>query len=218
MIRGAGAPPLTFLLAVLASAVAWHAAARDLVETPMFRDDVLAGKKPPVEQRVPATPLVVGFDGKTAAPGRHGGILNTIIGRSRDLRLLVVYGYARLVGYDTRLNIVPDILESLDVKEGREFTLKLRKGHRWSDGHPFTSEDFRYYWEDVANNRELSPTGPPSDLMVDGEPPQFEVLDDLTVSYTWSKPNPDFLTRMAGASPLFIYRPAHYLRAYHKKY
>ena len=199
-------------------AVPWHAAARDLVETPMFRDDVIARKLPPVEQRIPVSPLVVAFDGKTAAPGRHGGTLNTIIGRSRDLRLLVVYGYARLVGYDARLNIAPDILESLDVTEGRVFTLKLRKGHRWSDGRPFTTEDFRYYWDDVANNRELSPTGPTYDLLVDGEAPKFEVLDDVTVRYTWSKPNPDFLPRMAGASPLFIYRPAHYLKAYHKKY
>ena len=41
------------------------------------------------------------------------------------------------------------------------FTLHLRPGHKWSDGAPFTTKDFRYYWEDVANDPELSPTGPP---------------------------------------------------------
>ena len=117
-----------------------------------------------------------------------------LIGRSRDTRLLVVYGYARLVGYDRNLKLVPDILESVEVKDGRIFTLKLRKGHRWSDGHPFTTEDFRYYWEDVANNKELRPTGPPTDLLVDGEPPKFE-FPDTRVRYTWSKPNPHFLPR-----------------------
>jgi peptide/nickel transport system substrate-binding protein len=44
------------------------------------------------------------------------------------------------------------------------------------------------------------------------------VLDPLTVRYTWPKPNPNFLPRLAGASPLFIYRPAHYLKKYHIKY
>ncbi len=209
---------LWFILLLL-SAAPWSGAVADkLVETPMFRDEVAAGKLPPVAKRLPNTPLVVTFDRKTAQPGRHGGTLNMIIGRSRDVRLLVVYGYARLAGYDTRLQIVPDLLESLDVNEGREFTLRLRKGHRWSDGRPFTAEDFRYYWEDVANNAELSPTGPPRELLVGGEAPRFEVLDEVTVRYTWSKPNPDFLPRMAGASPLFIYRPAQYLKKYHKKY
>ena len=181
-------------------------------ETPVLAPDVAAKKLPSVEKRLPQQPLVVDVD------GRHGGTLTTLVGRSRDTRLLVVYGYARLVGYDRSLNIVPDIVESFEVKEGRVFTFRLRKGHRWSDGHPFTAEDFRYYWEDVAGNRELSPSGPPRDLTVDGAPASFEVLNETTVRYSWPKPNPQFLPRMAGASPLFIYRPAHYLRQFHNKY
>ncbi len=180
----------------------------------MLRPEVAAGKLPPVEKRLPQQPLVVSVE----QPGRHGGTLHTLVGRSRDTRLLVVYGYARLVGYDRELNLVPDILERFEVQEGRVFTLTLRKGHRWSDGHPFTAEDFRYYWEDVANNKELSPSGPPRDLLVDGEAPHFEVLSETAVRYSWKKPNPHFLPRQAGASPLFIYRPAHYLKKLHKKY
>jgi len=197
------------LFLVLLLVPAWGMA---FEETPMFRAEVRAGKLPPVEKRLPQQPLVVDVN------GRHGGTLTTLVGRSRDTRLLVVYGYARLVGYDRELNIVPDLVESYEVKEGRIFTFRLRKGHRWSDGHPFTAEDFRYYWEDVANNRELSPAGPPRDLVVEGEPAKFEVLDETTIRYSWPKPNPQFLPRMAGASPLFIYRPAHYLRQFHKKY
>ena len=183
-------------------------------EPPMLRLDVSTGKLPPLEQRLPQPPLVV----RMAQPGRHGGTLHSLVGRSRDTRLLVVYGYARLVAYDREFNLVPDILESYEVKDGRVFTLKLRKGHRWSDGNPFTSEDFRYYWEDVATNKELSPAGPPRDLLVEEQLPKFEVLSDTVVRYTWHKPNPHFLPRQAGASPLFIYRPAHYLKPHHKKY
>ena len=187
-------------------------------EPPSLLDQVKAGKLPPVDKRVPQKPLVVPLGADGTSVGHYGGTLNTLAGRSRDTRLFTIYGYARLVGYDRNLNIVPDILESIDVKEGRIFTMTLRKGHRWSDGQPFTAEDFRYYWEDVANNKELSPSGPPRDLMVDGESPRFELLNDTTVRYSWSKPNPHFLPRMAGASPLFIFRPAHYLKQFHKKY
>lgn len=194
------------------------ASALEFIETPMLKDAVAAGKLPAVGQRVPQMPLVTKFDRASAEPGRHGGTLNMLIGRARDVRMLVVYGYARLVGYDRNLEMVADILESYEVREGRAFTFRLRKGHKWSDGTPFTTEDFRYYWEDVANNRELSPSGPPRDLLVEGEAPAFEVLDDVTLRYTWSKPNPDFLANLAGASSLFIYRPAHYLRQFHKRY
>ncbi len=123
----------------------------------MLRDDVATKKLPPVKQRLPESPLVVAMDGKTAEPGQHGGTLNMLIGRARDVRMLVVYGYARLIGYDRNLQITPDILEGIEVTEDRIFTMKLRKGHKWSDGQPFTSEDFRYYWEDVANDKDLTP-------------------------------------------------------------
>jgi len=183
----------------------------------MLKDDVAAGKLPPVEKRLPQNPRVMPLEeGKTQ--GRHGGTLQSLAGRSRDTRLFTIYGYARLVVYTPELKIVPDLAESFEAIEGRSFTFKLRKGHRWSDGHPFTTEDFRYYWEDVANNKELSPSGPPRDLLVDGEPPRVEILNDTTVRYTWKKPNPSFLPRLAGTSPLFIFRPAHYLKQFHKKY
>ncbi len=202
----------------LIAALPLVASGAQLAESEMLRATVAAGKLPPVEKRVPATPLVVPMTDPGLQPGKQGGTLNMLIGRARDVRMLVVYGYARLVGYNQKLALAPDILESFEATDDRVFTFKLRKGHRWSDGAPFTAEDFRYFWEDVASNRELSPTGPQSDLLVDGEPPKFEVLDATTVRYTWTKPNREFLPRIAGASPLYIYRPAHYLKKFHKKY
>ena len=208
---------LFFVLIGAALCAGASAAPARLVEPPSLEAEVKAGTLPPVAKRLPETPLVASLPAGAQA-GQYGGTLNMLIGRSRDVRMLVVYGYARLVGYDAKFNIVPDILESIDVKDDRVFTMKLRKGHRWSDGQPFSAEDFRYFWEDVANNKELSPTGPPSDLLVNGEAPKVEYPDKQTVRYSWSKPNPDFLPRMAGASPLFIFRPAHYLKQFHRKY
>ncbi|MFL5338202.1 MAG: ABC transporter substrate-binding protein [Geminicoccaceae bacterium] len=150
--------------------------------------------------------------------GKPGGELRSLIARSRDTRLFYVFSHARLVGYDTKLNLVPDILASFDVQDGRIFTLRLRKGHRWSDGEPFTSEDFRFYWEDVANNREVQPSGPEVQLLVRGEAPKVEIVDELTVRYSWSRPNPLFLPALAATTAVAIYRPAHYLKQFHPRY
>ena len=174
---------------------------------------------PAVHAEPPAEPSVVTFDAEKGQEiGVPGGELSTLVGRAKDTRLMVVYGYARLVGYDQDFAIQPDILKAVEVEDGRTFTLRLREGHRWSDGEPFTSEDFRYWWEDVANNMALSPTGPPAKLIVDGEPPEVTFPDPLTVRYSWSRPNPLFLPALAGATPQFIYMPAHYLKPYHENY
>ena len=135
-------PSIAFVRAAMVAAV-WASLAAPalagpatLVETPMLRAEVDAKKLPPVKQRLPDNPLVVTMDGKATELGQHGGTLNMLIGRARDVRMMMVYGYARLVGYDANLKIVPDMLESIDVKDERIFTMKLRKGHKWSDGHP----------------------------------------------------------------------------------
>ena len=112
----------------------------------------------------------------------------------------------------------PTLPKSFEVEEGRRFTFHLREGHRWSDGAPFTAEDFRYYWEDVAADAKMSKFGPPEQLLVDGEKPVVEFPDATTVRYTWSKPNPYFLPALAAAQPLEIFRPAHYLKQFHARY
>lgn len=193
------------------------AAPPELIEPPFLAEDVAAGKLPPVARRIATEPLVVRASERLSL-GVYGGDWHMLVRRAKDLKLLVVYGYSRLVCYDVNYNFVPDILKRIEVKDGRVFTFSLRKGHKWSDGHPFTSEDFRFYWEDYATNLKLAPAGPHEVLLVGGEPPRVEIIDETTVRYSWSRPNPNFLPALAGASPLFIYRPAHYLKRFHERY
>ncbi len=189
-----------------------------LQETPSLMDRVKSGALPPVDKRVPQQPRIIEQFSGPDGPGKHGGQLNMLVSATRDTRLMTIYSYTRLIVYDDKFKLHPDILESYEVKDSREFTLKLRAGHKWSDGHPFTTADFRFFWEDVANNSELSPSGPSVELMVDGKPPKVDIIDDLTIRYSWDKPNPHFIETQARAAPLFLFRPAHYMKTLHGKY
>jgi peptide/nickel transport system substrate-binding protein len=208
---------ITFSAALMHSSASLQAASAP-VEPPFFADAVAAGKLPPVAERIPEHPSVVSYDGTEKTPGRYGGTLRMLGGSAKDTRMMVIYGYARLVSYTPDFEIAPDIVESVDVEENRVFTFHLRAGHKWSDGEPFTSEDFRFYWEDMANDPEVSRFGPPKELLVDGEKPVVEFPDDLTVRYSWSKPNSFFLPALAAAQPVEIFRPAHYLKQFHAKH
>ena len=177
-----------------------------------------AGELPPLAERLPKVPRVVNLAAKGRLPGRHGGDIRMLIGGQRDIRLMTISGYARLVGFDEQLNLKADILESYEAVEDRIFTFKIREGHKWSDGSALTAEDFRYCWEDVHLNEDLSPGGVSSSLLSDGKPPVFEVIDTFTVRYSWEAPNPDFLPRIAAAQALAMVLPQAYLKQFHKKY
>lgn len=188
------------------------------IETPMLEAQVKAGTLPPVSARVPQAPRVIDLEALGRKPGVHGGTWRMLIAGQRDIRLMTMFGYARLVHFSERGELVADILDSFEVEDGRHFTLNLRPGHRWSDGQPFTSDDLRYWWESVANNKRLSPSGPPAAMVVDGKLPKLEVLGPLSVRYSWEAPNPVFLPAMAGAQPMSIFLPAHYMRQFHVAY
>ncbi|WP_208976299.1 ABC transporter substrate-binding protein [Polycladidibacter stylochi] len=188
-----------------------------LIEPPFFVNAVKAGL-PPVQQRVPTPHHVTDMQAINRQEGEYGGTLKTLVTREKDSRLMNAWGYARLLGYTPELHLKPDILRSYSVEEGRIFTFELRSNHRWSDGAPFTSQDFRFWYEDIANNDRLRPGGLPSFLLVEGKPPRFKVLSKTKFVYAWHKPNPQFLPELAKARPPFIYRPYHYLKQFHAKY
>nr|WP_274706751.1 ABC transporter substrate-binding protein [Allorhizobium sonneratiae] len=191
----------------------------DLAREPdSLKDKVASGTLPPMQARLPQTPRVITLDGPKLAPGRYGGTVRQLIGGQRDIRYMPIDSYSRLVGYDLNFNFVPDILKDFEVEEERVFTLHLRPGHRWSDGSPFTAEDFRYVFEDMFHNKELYRGGIPANLRVNGKEPVFEVLDALTLRYRWEDPNPDFLAEQASPVATRIMMPSAYLKQFHPRY
>lgn len=186
--------------------------------SPLPRRAVLAILGALALPRAAAARAAVPAPASPPVPGRAGGDLRILIPRERDIRLMSAWGYARLVGYRPDLTLVPDLAEAVEVEADRVFIFRLRAGHRWSDGAPFTAEDFRYFWQDVALNPELSPGGPPVELLAHGELPEVSFPDAQTIVYAWAGANPGFLHALAQARDPFIYRPAHYLKRFHLAY
>jgi peptide/nickel transport system substrate-binding protein len=173
---------------------------------------------PPVEERLPKTPRVLNLAERGLKPGRYGGSMRMLIGGQRDIRFMPINCYARLVGYNADLKLEADLLEAYEVENERIFTFHLREGHKWSDGSPFTADDFRYVWDDVFHEKKLAKGGPPAGLMINGKPPRFEVIDARTVRYSWDDPNPDFLADQASPSPIRLMFPAAYMKQFHTRY
>ncbi|MFY0613496.1 MAG: ABC transporter substrate-binding protein [Hyphomicrobiaceae bacterium] len=186
-------------------------------EVPYLAKAVAANELPPMRDRLPRVPRVVDPRKLGGTIGHYGGRMRWLMGKPKDLRMVAYYSYARLICYNDKYQLVPDILEKFDVEEGRRFTFYLRPGHKWSDGQPLTAEDFRYVWEDVYNDKRIG-KGVPRTMRVDGKPPEFEVIDETTVRYTWHAANPQFLSALAGTLPLVIAMPFHYVKQFHPRY
>ena len=186
-------------------------------EAPMLAERVAAGELPPVEERLPANPLVVQpldqvgvYGGELAGPSTNP----TCCGwDALEMRL------QKLLTIDTDLTtIIPNIAQSMEISDDQTtFTIHLREGHKWSDGEPFTSEDFRFYFEDVLGNTDLTPS-PGGPWAVSGELPQFEVIDETTVRYTYAEARPTLAIALGSEVGNRGFRPAHYFKQFHSDY
>lgn len=104
---------------------------------------------PPVADRLPRNPAVVhGPDGV----GRYGGVWRRATTMVNDLRTKI--GYESFVRFDPSGKIQPCLAYKWEVaNDNRVYTFYLRKGHRWSDGRPFTSEDILWACNDMNSPR-----------------------------------------------------------------
>ena len=112
-------------------------------EVPFFESQVKDGELPAIAAAPAGRPRrSPSFQWPGQVPGNYGGELTMLMSSAKDTRYLVTYGYAQLVVYDAQYKLVPNILESFEVEEGRIFTFHLRPGQKWSDGSPFTTRGF----------------------------------------------------------------------------
>lgn len=166
-------------------------------EAPSLAEMVAAGDLPPVEERLPEDPMVIKPLGEI---GKYGGTWRRgFTGPADGENMMRINNSSRLLAWDySGSYVVPSLLAGWDIQdEGRKYILYLRKGAKWSDGMPFTADDFLFWYEDVALNPDIFPS-PPPEMVIAGEPGLMEKIDDYTISYTFKEPYPLFLDILAG--------------------
>ena len=187
-------------------------------ESPLLADLVHQGRLPPVAERTGPEPVVLaGVDGV----GRYGGTWYRLATTPEDLEgiLHTRLSYTALVRWSPEgYPIVPHLAKSWTVSpDQRVWTFTLRRGLRWSDGHPFTTDDLMFWWRwEVQYFKAGSSSSGGSDyswMMHAGKLGEIEQVDALTLRFKFQDPNGLFLERLAGAVDCF--RPAHYLRQFH---
>ena len=148
-----------------------------LGEAPILAQKVAARRLPPVVGRLPKEPLVL----PVQEIGRYGGTLRRAFKGPSDWPNFIRISRTGLVRYTSDgTAIMPGIAKGWEASDGgKVWTFYLREGMKWSDGAPFTADDFVFQYEDVILNEELSPTHP-TQLVVGGELAKIEKVDRTT--------------------------------------
>ncbi len=94
--------------------------------------------------------------------------------------------YDSLLAWDKDLNIIPALAESYEAApDATSYTFKLRQGVVFHNGKPLTAADVQYSFETALN-----PPEPGIKVAFLANIASVEVVDDLTVKITMSKPDP----------------------------
>ncbi|RLE09968.1 ABC transporter substrate-binding protein [Candidatus Aerophobetes bacterium] len=186
-------------------------------EAPMLRVKVAAGELPPVEERLPEEPMVIE---PYEEIGQYGGTWHRAWLGLADMWGPAKLMEVRMIQWNWNANqLLPDVAKAWEVsKDGRSFTFYLRKGIKWSDGHPFTTEDIRFEWEDVILNKELTPARRSAWFYSGGEPGKLEIIDDYTFRITFKEPYPIFLLDAPDRLRRLVNSPKHYGKQFHPRY
>ena len=180
-------------------------------ENPIFDKDVKAGKLPPVAQRLPEEPLIV-------LPyyecGVYGGTLNGFARAPESgTSDILSWRQVSLVRISDDLKtIVPNVARSWKwADDYKSIVFELRKGHKWSDGEPFTADDVVFFFQDIVNNKEMSP-----DTTIEwGVGVKAEKIDETHVKLSFDEPNPGLLSYMATSGSYFTpFAPKHHFVKY----
>ena len=170
-----------------------------------------AGELPPVEESLPDKPLVAQ---PWEAIGTYGGRLR-LAGSETSVDIENLNRTDTVAFNMEGTALVNDAIKDHSIStDGTTVTLELRKGHKWSDGAPFTAGNFQWHYENDMLSEELSPAGPGP--RINGHPPTVRTPDLWTVEISYPEPAPtllDYLGRGGGDGRFYV--PSHYREVYH---
>jgi peptide/nickel transport system substrate-binding protein len=92
--------------------------------------------------------------------------------------------------------VIPTMAKSFSIdKTGRIYTIKLRKGLKWSDGVEITSKDVVFTWNDIIAGG-YGNTSMLDNIMINGKPPVVSAIDKYTVKFITPEPFAPFLRQL----------------------
>lgn len=111
--------------------------------------------------------------------------------------------YDSLVEYGNKGKIIPSLAQSWNIsKDGKVYTLHLRKGVKFSDGTPFNAAAVKFsfdrWYKDPAN----------SSISAAKEMSKIEAVDPYTIKMTFNKAYYPFLTELTYPRPVRIISPS----------
>ena len=155
-------------------------------ESPILAELVRDGELPAVHERVGPEPLVMsGVEGI----GKYGGTwIRVAVSRADVLLVSRWLSNSSLLRWSPRgYPIMPNLARDYEVRDGyREFIFYLRRGVRWSDGHPFTADDILYWWEHEEGDPAVR-LRPPRWMTPRGEAGEVDKIDDYTVRFRFCR-------------------------------
>ena len=202
-------------------------------EAPILAEQVKAGKLPAVDKRLPE-PSQLFVVKPLREIGKYGGNWRRAFtgpadyengNRIDSLDKILTFDY-------TGTKIIPSLARDWKVSDdGKTTTIYLRKGAKWSDGTPFTANDFMFWYKDIYLNKNINPT-PFFEFQINGKDGVMKKIDDYTVAFEFPEPYPFFVSQLAGSTAIGAgfatrggfqnfggaYAPAHYLKQFLPKY
>jgi peptide/nickel transport system substrate-binding protein len=202
-------------------------------EAPMLAEQVKAGKLPAVDKRLPESSQLFVIK-PLREIGKYGGNWRrAFTGPADHENGNRINSADKILTFDyTGTKIMPSLARDWKVSDdGKTTTIYLRKGARWSDGTPFTANDFMFWYEDIYLNKNIVPT-PFFEFQIDGKDGKMRKIDDYTVAFEFPEPYAFFVYQLAGSTGIGAgfatrgafqnwggaYAPAHYLKQFLPKY
>jgi peptide/nickel transport system substrate-binding protein len=115
--------------------------------------------------------------------------------------------------------IKPNLAESWEWNDdGTKLTINLRKGIKWSDGQPFTTDDVIFFMEDIVNDEKVAYIWFYESNFYDAEGnfPKITKIDDNTIEFKYSATA--FLFEKKYANVVWQALPKHHFKTWHPKY
>lgn len=204
--------------------------ARGFVEPPFLADKVKSGALPPIDERLPDETFLVGAG--VLIQEEYGSWTNGEYGGDIAIAATWDTGFLNIAQSSTPLRSPsqstkasrPNIFSSYTVSDDfTTFTFTLRKGLKWSDGAPVSTEDVRFLFEDLFEDPDVQ-RGYPSELYTQGSSANgkaaLTIKDEQTFELVFSMPYGAFIAALNSWIPSndIILKPSHYLKKFHKKY